>query len=115
MNILLSVAALLATLITTFLRSFQSKNVTGGYRKLAFFVGVSMSALDALVILLLAKNGFSLVPFSALGAGLGWVLGMVAHDRMTATARAERKMAKRRKEAARVQALLDELKTPKEK
>lgn len=95
MNYVLMGIAFVAMLGTTFLRGFQNKNVAAGYKKLAFICGALMAGLDGTVILMLANAGTAMVPFTALGAGAGWVLGMVVHDRIMAKVKKEAKAKKR--------------------
>jgi hypothetical protein len=92
--------AALAMFCATFLRGFQNKNVAAGYKKLSFMCGAIMAGLDGLVVVSLAHSGLSVIPATAFGAGLGWVAGMVAHDRLM---RRVVKAAKKKKRIRREQ------------
>lgn len=102
------VAAFTAMLATTCLRGFQNKNVAAGYKGLAFICGAAMTALEGAVILLVAHSGTEALPFTALGSGLGWVIGMWLHDRLMKRRRRAEKAAKKTKRRAQLEALVDE-------
>lgn len=109
MNYQLWAMAAGAALATTFCRGFQNKSVARGYKGLAFFCGSLMAGLDAAVVLTLARSGMEVIPFTAAGAGIGWVLGMVVHDRMTANARRAEKLKKREKRQQRLVRMLAQI------
>lgn len=94
-RLFLYLSAFLAMVLTTLLRGFQNKNVTGGHKKLAFFCGAAMTVFEGLVIALIAKGGTDVIYFTAIGSGIGWVLGMFIHDAiMFKRMKAERKLEK---------------------
>jgi hypothetical protein len=105
---LIYASAFAAMLLTTCLRGFQNKNVAAGYKKLAFICGAAMTGLEGVVILLVAHSGVEALPFTALGSGLGWVVGMWAHDRLMKRRRKAEKAAKKTKRREQLEALVDE-------
>lgn len=96
----------------TFLRGFQNKNVAGGHKKLAAVVGYMMAVSDMLTIGLVVKGGITVAFVGAGGAAIGWVLGMVVHDRIMRRRMAEisraKKERKRTKREELIQRLVDE-------
>jgi hypothetical protein len=91
----LFLAAFSAMVLTTLLRGFQNKNVAGGHKRLAFICGAIMTVFEGLVIALIAKGGTDVIYFTAIGSGIGWVLGMFIHDAiMYKRMKAERKLQK---------------------
>lgn len=108
-QIILFGMAFVAMFATTFLRGFQNKNVTGGHKRLAFCCGALMTALEGVVILMLAKSGPELLAFTALGSGVGWVAGMRAHDKLMHKRVLAAKKAKKTKRRARIEAIAAEL------
>lgn len=91
-------AVLAATGLATtssFLRGFQNKNVVAGFRGLTFGTGFLMGMLDVLAIALIAKTGILLAAFYGLGMGLGYLVSIIVHERMTRKREKEHK--KRRK------------------
>jgi len=102
--------AFAAMFATTFLRGFQNKNVAGGHKKLAFFCGAMMTAFEGLVMLMLARTGEpAVIAFTALGSGVGWVVGMMAHDRLMKRRVRELKKIKKTKRRERIEAIASEL------
>lgn len=112
---------------TTFLRGVQNKNVAGGHKRLAFGVGFVMAMSDFLTISLVGGTAVYsaltsgnvwpvIVPAvcGGLGSAIGWVLSMVAHDRLMRRRNSEReeqkKLRKRSKQEERIRDVLrDEL------
>ena len=102
--------AFAAMFMTTFLRGFQNKNVAGGHKKLAFFIGAAMTAFEGLVLLLLARTGDpAIIAFTALGSGFGWVAGMKAHDAVMRKRHKALKKAKKTKRREQIEALAAEI------
>lgn len=102
--------AFAAMFATTFLRGFQNKNVAGGHKKLAFFCGAMMTAFEGVVMLMLARTGEpSVIIFTALGSGVGWVAGMMAHDRLMRKHMKALKKVKKTKRRDRIEAIATEL------
>ncbi len=89
--------AFVAMLVTTFLRGFQNKNVAGGHKKLAFVFGGLMTAAEGITIALIVLGGIYVIIFTATGAAFGWVLGMLAHDRIMRKQRLLRKAKKKQR------------------
>lgn len=85
------------TFTTTFLRGFQNKNVAGGYKKMAFVFGFLMYIGDVLAIGLAVSSGLYVAVFAALGAGLGWVVSMTAHERLVKSREKEKDRKKKLK------------------
>lgn len=102
--------AFAAMFATTFLRGFQNKNVAGGHKKLAFFCGAMMTAFEGLVMLMLARTGEpAVIAFTALGSGVGWVVGMMAHDRIMRKRMKALKKVKKTKRRERIEAIANDL------
>lgn len=102
--------AFCAMFMTTFLRGFQNKNVAGGHKKLAFFVGAAMTAFEGLVLFMLARTGDpTIIAFTSIGSGFGWVAGMMAHDRLMRKRMKALKKAKKTKRRAQIEALAAEI------
>lgn len=80
---------------STFLRGFQNKNVAGGYKKLAGLVGYMMAVCDMVTVGLIVKGGITVAFIAAIGAGLGWMAGMYAHDAIMRKREEERKRNKK--------------------
>jgi hypothetical protein len=80
---------------STFLRGFQNKNVAGGYKKLAGLVGYMMAVCDMVTVGLIVKGGMTVAFIAAIGAGLGWMAGMFAHDAIMRKREEERKRTKK--------------------
>lgn len=101
--------AFIAMFATTFLRGFQNKNVAGGHKKLAFFCGAAMTAFEGVVMLMLARTGEpAVIIFTALGSGVGWVAGMMAHDRLMRKHMKALKKVKKTKRREQIEAIADE-------
>lgn len=79
-DLLTGFIGLTATFVSTLLRSFQNKNVAGGFIKSAMLVGALMIISDGIVIALIAKGNWHVIGFSAIGSALGWATGMKLHS-----------------------------------
>lgn len=98
--------ALAATGLATtssFLRGFQNKNVVAGFKGLTFGTGFLMGMLDVLAIALIAKTGVLLAVFYGLGMGLGYLVSIIVHERMTRKREKERKKRRKTKMALRIE------------
>lgn len=105
-HLLYIVGTVIALFTTTFLRGFQSRNVSGGHKRLAFVFGTAMNLCDLSIIVMVAANpSVYVLLFGSVSSGLGWVAGMIAHERLM-RARKERerlaKKARRQKQIRRV-------------
>lgn len=87
----------LALFVTTFLRGFQNKSVAAGHKKLAFIGGCAMSALELYVMSVAGNHGGKLILLACIGAGIGWVAGMIAHDLLMRKRHKEEKARKKTK------------------
>jgi hypothetical protein len=101
--------ATLAGFISAFFRSIQSKNVQANLKFSAFGVGWFMGLADAASIAIVANNGFVFGVFTGLGIGLGYVAGMVTHDRLMRKRRLIRKKEKRAKLYSRIRKVVKQL------
>ena len=101
--------ATLAGFISAFFRSIQSKNVQANLKFSAFGVGWFMGLADAASIAIVANNGFVFGVFTGLGIGLGYVAGMVTHDRLMRKRRLLRKKEKRAKLYSRIRKVVKQL------
>lgn len=88
-------SAILTMFATTFLRGFQNKNVSGGYKRLAAVFGYAMAVCDMLTIGLVVKGGLTVAFIGAIGAACGWVIGMLVHDSIMRKREKERAKAKK--------------------
>lgn len=107
MHELLTLGITFAVLFTTtVLRSTQNKNVAGGHGLLAFVVGTLMCACELTVYKLVSDtNNYWLIGLSALGAGSGWVAGMLIHDLMMRRRMETEKLLKKKKRNSRIREL----------
>ncbi|QDH83519.1 hypothetical protein [Achromobacter phage Motura] len=106
--------AFLAAFMSAVLRGVQNKNIVGGYKMLTFITGALMYTVDAVTVVVIAKNvltnnNYTIIAASAIGAGLGYVASMSVHRILTAKKEAELKAAKKAKDRKRVIKLLREL------
>lgn len=101
--------AILAGFISAFFRSIQSKNVQANLKFSAFGVGWFMGLADAASIAIVANNGFVFGIFTGLGIGLGYVAGMITHDRLMRKRRILRKKEKRAKLYSRIRKVVKQL------
>lgn len=91
---------------TTVLRSTQNKNVAGGHRWMAFIFGTLMCGCELTVYKMVSDTGnYWLIALSALGAGSGWVAGMIVHDRMMRKRLEAEKLLKKKKRNSRIREL----------
>jgi hypothetical protein len=107
MHELLTLGITFAVLFTTtVLRSTQNKNVAGGHGWLAFVVGTLMCACELTVYKLVSDtDNYWLIGLSALGAGSGWVAGMLIHDLMMRRRMETEKLLKKKKRNSRIREL----------
>ena len=94
---------MLALFSTTLMRGLQNNSVAGGHKRLAFVFGTGMSACELLVMGLVASTqNPMLMMLGALGSGIGWVVGMVLHDRIMRKKMAMIKAEKKSRRAKRI-------------
>lgn len=101
-------AALAAMFCTTFLRGWQNKVVAGGHKRLAFVGGGLMTLLEGVVVLMLARSGSDVIPFTVFGSACGWVAGMYAHDAMMRKRLKAAKKAKKTKRRDQIEEMVNE-------
>lgn len=102
-EILMVAGTMLALFSTTLMRGLQNKSVAGGHKRLAFVFGTGMSACELLVMGLVASTqNPMLMMLGALGSGIGWVVGMVLHDRIMRKKMAMIKAEKKSRRAKRI-------------
>lgn len=101
-------AALVAMFFTTFLRGFQNKSVAGGHKKMAFFGGGLMTALEGVVVLMLSRSGSDVIAFTAAGSACGWVAGMYAHDALMRKRIKAEKKAKKTKRRVQIEEMVND-------
>lgn len=94
-SLVMGFAAFAAVLIENVLRSTQSKNVTAGYTKAVFFTGGLMTLCDGIVMMIIAKGGMDMLPFTVTASAIGWILGIKIHDLLTARHRRQLAEAKK--------------------
>lgn len=98
MHLLYLVGTVLALFLTTFLRGFQSRNVAGGHKRLAFIFGTAMNLCDLSIIVMVAANpSVYVLLFGSVSSGLGWVAGMLAHERLMRDRSERERLAKKQK------------------
>lgn len=105
---LLGLSAMTAMFVMTLLRGFQNKSVAGGHKRLAFVCGGLMTALEGVVIVMIAQAGHDVIPFTAFGAACGWVAGMYAHDAIMRKRMKAAKKAKKTKRRAQLDDMVNE-------
>lgn len=104
MKELLTLATTIAALFSiTFLRGLQNKSVAAGHKRMAFIGGTVMSACELFVVGLVAtsENTYFML-IGAVGSGIGWVAGMVLHERLMRKKMALLKAEKKSKRARRI-------------
>lgn len=74
--------AFLVTFISVFLKGFQHKNVIANKIKSVVVTSYLMASADVLLVGLVARDGFILIPFCGTGAALGMYLSIKLHDRL---------------------------------
>nr|DAF93495.1 MAG TPA: Cytochrome c biogenesis protein [Myoviridae sp. ctshb19] len=99
--------------VTTLLRGFQSKAVSSGHKTAAGITGTLMNACEILVTLFVVGATRDLpnpyyALFASVGAGAGWVAGMVLHDRVVRKRRERMKQAKRSKRQRQIERIARE-------
>jgi hypothetical protein len=75
------VIAFFLSAFTVGLKGFQHKNVIGNHYRLVWVTSVFMAFGDVLTIGLIVKTGWSLALPIGVGAALGMVISMWAHNR----------------------------------
>ena len=93
--------------ITTLLRGMQSKAASGGHKVMAFCGGSAMSACEMIIMLTIGVAALKMENpyyslFSCVGAGAGWVAGMVLHDRLMKKRHERMKLAKKGRRAKQI-------------
>ena len=93
---------------TTLLRGFQNKSVAGNHKRMSFIGGTVMSACELAVMLTMSTAAVKndnpyLMLLGSLGAGAGWVAGMLLHDRMMRKKLELERAAKKSRRAKRIQ------------
>lgn len=98
------------TFFLTMLRGFQNRSVAGGHKRLAFFGGGAMTALENTVMIMLAHQlgDYLIVAFTSTGSAFGWVAGMYVHDAMMRKRLKAMKKAKKTKRRDQIEAMVEE-------
>ena len=109
-TVLIYVTAFLVTFALTMLRGFQNKSVAGGHKRLAFFGGGAMTALENTVTVMLAHSlgDYYIIAFTSTGSAFGWVAGMYIHDAMMRKRLKALKKAKKTKRREQIEAMVNE-------
>lgn len=112
-ELLMVLGTALVLFTTTLLRGFQNKSVAGNHKRMAFVGGTVMSACELLITLAMsyaaAKNDNPfLMLFGSIGAGAGWVAGMLLHDRMMKKKLELERIEKKSRRAKRIQKAANE-------
>ena len=104
------VTAFAVTYLLTMLRGFQNKSVAGGHKKLAFFGGGAMTALENTVTVMLAHTlgDYTIIAFTSAGSAFGWVSGMYMHDQMMRKRLKAAKKAKKTKRRSQIEEMVNE-------
>jgi hypothetical protein len=117
------VSILLVGWLSAFLRSTQNKNVNADLKFAAGLTGLFMGLCDAIVFALIAKSvsdsgldkALIMGCFSGLGIGLGYVSGMIIHNRlMRNKLKAEKKKKRSRLDKRIAEIVREELEDIKE-
>ena len=109
-TIMLYATAFAVTFCLTMLRGFQYKSVAGGHKRLAFFGGGIMTALENTVTVMLAATlgDYFIIAFTSTGSAFGWVAGMYLHDAMMRKRLKAAKKAKKTKRRDQIEAMVEE-------
>lgn len=84
--------ATLVTFVSVFLKGFQHKNVIANKMKLIVLTSYLMAAADVLLVGLIVKDGWALIPYCGTGAALGMYISIKLHDKLfNRTPKLERK------------------------
>lgn len=112
-HLLYIVGTVIALFTTTFLRGFQSRNVAGGHKRLAFVFGTAMNLCDLSIIVMVAANpSVYVLLFGSLSSGCGWVAGMIAHERLMRARTERERLEKKQKRKKQIRSLAkDEIDT----
>lgn len=102
-ELLMVAGTTLALFTTTLLRGFQNKNIAGNHKRMAFIFGTGMSACELLVMgIVAATQNPMFMMLGAFGSGIGWVAGMLLHDRLMRKKMAEAKAEKKSRRLSRI-------------
>lgn len=82
MTWLLYLGSIAASFGLAFLKSFQSKNIIGDQKQLAFMTSIAITTCEVATITFVIKGGWIIIFTSGLGGAVGVVLAMVLHDRI---------------------------------
>lgn len=74
--------AALVTFASVFLKGFQHKNVIANKMKWIVVTSYLMATADVLLVGLIARDGWILIPYCGTGAALGMYLSIKLHDRL---------------------------------
>ncbi len=74
--------AMSVTFASVFLKGFQHKNVITNKMKWIVVTSYLMAAADVLLVGLIAKDGWVLIPYCGTGAALGMYVSIKLHDRI---------------------------------
>ena len=74
--------AALVTFASVFLKGFQHKNVIANKMKSIVITSYLMASADVLLVGLIVREGWVLIPFCGTGAALGMYLSIKLHDRL---------------------------------
>lgn len=109
-TVTLYATAFAITFCLTMLRGFQNKSVAGGHKRLAFFGGGTMTALENTVTVMLATTlgDYTIIAFTSTGSAFGWVAGMYLHDAMMKKRLKAMKKAKKTKRRDQIEAMVEE-------
>jgi len=77
----LHLIALCVTFVSVFLKGFQHKNVIAKKMRLVVITSYLMAVGDVLVIGMVVKGGYGLIPACGTGAALGMYLSIKLHDK----------------------------------
>jgi hypothetical protein len=110
------VYAIVAGFVSAFLRGFQNKNVAANMKTLSFGTGWLMGVSDVAIMALVGHAGVVIGLFSGFGLGVGYVVSIIVHKRLTRRADKARKQKKRSRLDAKIEdmvhRILDERETP---
>ena len=81
MPVWLYALSVLASFVSVFVKIFQTKNVMGDHKRIAFATSYVVAILDVATIKFIVDGGWWIAASSGTGAAFGVITAMWAHDR----------------------------------
>jgi hypothetical protein len=74
--------SVLTSFVSAFVKNFQTKNVAGDHKKLAFVTAYAYAALDVATVALIIRGGWIIALTSGTGAAFGVIAAMHVHGKV---------------------------------